>query len=131
MHVTFQADDVAVRHTLLKEVGKQWGAATRLVLQEFVANVAEHCSNRRVDLDVFPHGLVAMDYGGGFQCSRSQKPKGEGGYGLHLIRRFGGAVSSWERGMKLEVRFPEDADGVTARRSRKSTLTRLASLSQR
>lgn len=123
MHLTFQADDTAIRHAVLKEVGQRWGAAARLVLQEFVANAAEHCSDHRVDLDVQPQGLVAMDYGGGCRRVRTRKPHGTGGYGLRLIRRFGGVLSAWDRGLRLEYRFP-----VTARPShpRKSSRPHLA-----
>jgi signal transduction histidine kinase len=125
MHVSFQADDVAVRHCLLCEVGRRFGAATRLVLQEFIANVVEHCADRRVDVDVHPGGIVAMDYGGGFRSQKSRKPSGEGGYGLRLIRCFGGAVTTWERGMKLEYRFPADSKTGDAARAIAARLERL------
>jgi len=124
MHLTFQADDPNVRHSVLSEVGRRWGAATRLVLQEFVANAAEHCSDHRVDLEVHPGGMVALDYGGGYKMCRTRKPEGEGGYGLQLIRGFGGAVSAWDRGMKLEYRFSRPCDPGKLRRPLRTRMSR-------
>lgn len=128
MHLSFQADDVLARHSLLQEVGRRWGASARLVLQEFIANAAEHCANHRVDLDISPVRLVATDYGGGVRCARTRKPEGEGGYGLRLIRKFGGALSRWERGMRLELRLPTEPGGPE-RRTQPLTLTSPAALS--
>jgi anti-sigma regulatory factor (Ser/Thr protein kinase) len=104
--VHLHADSVPERNRLLRVVERRWRAEARLVLQEFVANAVEHCKDHRVDVVFYRGGLVARDYGGRMHDSVCRKMDGEGGRGLTLIRAFGGGLSRWERGLRLDYRFP-------------------------
>lgn len=105
-NIYLQADDTAKRYSVLKTIEKKWGPAARLVVQEFLANAAEHCRNRRVELSLYRDGIIAYDHGGGLTTDCTRKPNGEGGHGLTLIRAFGGYLTRWSDGMRLDYRFP-------------------------
>jgi hypothetical protein len=104
--VTIQADDHLAVRSLLRKVKNRWGLDARIVLGEFLANAAEHCENHRVDVTLRPGLLIARDYGGGLFCRKTRKPPGEGGYGLTIIEGFGGVLTHWRKGTRLEYRFP-------------------------
>jgi nitrate/nitrite-specific signal transduction histidine kinase len=96
--LTVNVEDAQEVRNLTHHLAVVLGEDICVAFREFLANVRDHCARKEVDVVELPTMLIAYDHGGGIGDERTQKPDGEGGYGLLIMRALGAEVRGWEEG---------------------------------
>lgn len=107
--ITADAGNPAEIRRLTRDISRTVNEDASIALREFLANVREHCSCKRVEIVRLPSVLIAYDHGGGIRNTRTSKPCGEGGYGLFIMRALGAEIRHWEEGTMFVMILAPDA----------------------
>ncbi len=110
--MTINVENAIEVRRLARHIADDVSVEASVALREFLANVREHCPRKDVDIVELPSALIVFDHGGGIRDTRTRKPEGEGGYGLHIMRAFGAELRKWEEGTVFLMVLPDTGEAA-------------------